>query len=176
MRPLAILPLPNGLTFNVVDVETANYDQATICQVGVINVVSGRILDEWATLVDPEDDFLSMFTGIHGIAEEHISDAPILPAIWDDLRSRVEGKVLIAHNTAFDRNALDRAADSYNLNRLKVTWRDSLSIARCAWPHMPGKHGLKNLTAQLGIRFTHHDALEDARAAAMVVLKAYGRI
>lgn len=158
----------------MVDVETANYSQATICQIGIVHVVGGRIQDEWSTLVDPEDDFFGMFTGIHGIAEEHILDAPLLPDIWGDLRNRVENRVLISHSH-FDRIALDKAADSYDLNRLNVLWHDSLSIARSAWPQMPGKHGLKNLAAQLGIRFTHHDALEDARAAAIVVLKAYGQ-
>ncbi len=173
MRARTLAPLPNGLTFNVVDVETANYDRATICQIGVVHVVNGRIRDEWSTLVDPEEEFTSRFTEIHGISTEQVMDAPVLPDIWNDLRNIVENQVLISHS-AFDRTALDKAADSYNLNRLRVRWYDSVKIARNAWPQMPGRHGLKNLAAQLDIRFRHHDALEDARAAAMVVLRAYG--
>ena len=174
MSPRVLTPLPNGLTFNVVDVETANHDRATICQIGVVQVVKGRIRDEWSTLVDPEDDFIGMFTGIHGVSRKHVLDAPILPDIWDNLRNRVEGRILISHS-AFDRTALDKAAGRYYLNKLDVDWRDSVYIARNAWPRMPGKHGLKNLADQLGIPLKHHDALEDARAAAIVVLKAYGQ-
>ncbi len=174
MKARTLAPLPDGLTFNVVDVETANYDRATICQIGVVQVISGRISDEWSTLVDPEEEFTGRFTEIHGIATEQVRDAPVLPDVWNDLRSIVENQVLISHS-AFDRTALDKAADSYDLGRLRVRWYDSVRIARSAWPQMPGKHGLKNLAARLDIRFNHHDALEDARAAAKVVLRAYGR-
>ena len=159
----------------MIDVETANHNQATICQIGVVSVMNGRIRGEWSMLVDPQDEFIWWFTKrIHGISSKHISNAPILPEVWDNLRSIVEGGVLISHSS-FDRTALDKAADRYYLSKLSVNWRDSADIARNAWPSMPGKHSLKNLAAQLGIQFRHHDALEDARAAAAVVLKAYGQ-
>ncbi len=175
MKPRKLPALPNGLTFNVIDVETANSNQATICQIGIVSVVDGSVRDEWATLVDPEDSFSGYLTGkIHGIAEEHILDAPTLPSVWSAMREIVEDQVLISH-THFDRTALDKAADRYYLNKLRVDWRDSLIIARDAWPTMPGKHGLKNLAARLDIQLRHHDALEDAWAAAVVVLKAYGQ-
>ena len=47
-------------------------------------------------------------------------------------------------------------------------------IARRAWPDRYGARGwgLKNVANDLGISFDHHDALEDARAAAEIVLHA----
>ena len=173
MKPQIIQPLPNGLTFNVIDVETANHDRA-ICQIGVVQVVSGSIRGEWSTLVNPEADFDPYHVDTHGIGEEKIRDAPILPDIWDDLRNLVDNHVLISHSP-YDRDALSKAAYRYDMNWLSVRWYDSVTIARNAWPKMPGKHSLKNLADQLGIQFDHHDALEDARAAAIVVLKAYGQ-
>ncbi|WP_342713966.1 hypothetical protein [Loktanella salsilacus] len=49
-----------------------------------------------------------------------------------------------------------------------------MTIARAAWPELKGNggHGLANLKQELGLDFDHHDAGEDARAAAMVVLRA----
>ena len=49
-----------------------------------------------------------------------------------------------------------------------------MAIARRAWPERRGNRGyrLATLAADLGISFRHHDALEDARAAAGVVLYA----
>ena len=38
------------LTFNVIDVETANADRASICQIGIIHVREGNIGDQWETL------------------------------------------------------------------------------------------------------------------------------
>ena len=175
MKPKILTPLPNGLTFNVIDVETANPKWATICQIGVVRVVNGRILDEWETLVDPETYFHWRNTKIHGISDYDVLDAPTLPDIWDELDRVVSGRLLISH-THFDRSALNKAAARYRMNRLNARWDDSCAIARNAWPNMPGGHNLKNLAKRLGIRFNHHDALEDARAAATVVLRAYGQI
>ena len=42
------------LTFNAIDVETANADRASICQIGIVHVRDGEIEDRWQTLVDPE--------------------------------------------------------------------------------------------------------------------------
>lgn len=47
-------------------------------------------------------------------------------------------------------------------------------VARRAWPELKGTggHGLASLKLHLGLIFEHHDAGEDARAAAEVVLRA----
>ncbi|WP_292069348.1 hypothetical protein [Marivita sp. XM-24bin2] len=53
-------------------------------------------------------------------------------------------------------------------------WCDSVGVARRAWPELKGNggHRLASLKAYLGLQFEHHDAEEDARAAAEVVLLA----
>ncbi|MCY4481086.1 MAG: hypothetical protein OXB97_14455 [Rhodospirillales bacterium] len=52
--------------------------------------------------------------------------------------------------------------------------KQDTSIARRAWPDDFGVRGwgLKNIANHLGIAFKHHDALEDAKAAAEIVLRA----
>jgi DNA polymerase-3 subunit epsilon len=53
-----------------------------------------------------------------------------------------------------------------------------VTIARKAWPEWLGQggHGLAHLKKQLALEFQHHDAGEDARAAAQVVLLAEERL
>lgn len=43
------------MQFVALDVETANADQASICQVGLVRFEGGDVADTWETLVDPED-------------------------------------------------------------------------------------------------------------------------
>ena len=64
-----------------------------------------------------------------------------------------------------------------NLNIPQWDWCDSVHVARAAWPELRGNggHGLASLKQHLGLEFDHHDAGEDARAAAEVVLRAEGR-
>lgn len=161
------------LTFNAIDVETANVDRASICQIGIVHVRDGAIVDQWQTLIDPEDWFDPMNVSIHGIDVADVRGSPTLPDVRRELRDRLRGSLLASH-TAFDRVAFERAMKRYELEQLKVTWIDSAVIARRAWPDRYGRrgYGLKNLAADLGIDFRHHVALEDARASAEIVLRA----
>lgn len=161
------------LTFNAVDVETANADRSSICQIGIVQVRDGKTVGQWQTLVNPQDWFDPWNVSIHGIDEPDVSDSPTLPEVWDDLCALLHGSVLVSH-TSFDRVAFARAITRYGLKKPDVTWLDSARIARRAWPKSYGQKGfgLKNIANDLGISFEHHDALEDARAAAEIVLRA----
>jgi len=161
------------LTFNSIDIETANTDPASICQIGIVHVRDGKIEDEWETLVNPEDCFNTWNVRIHGIGERDVRHSPILPEVHGELHDRLHGSVLVSH-TSFDSAALQRAMTKYDLEQLQVTWLDSAKIARRAWPESYGRrgYGLKNIAKDLEISFRHHNALEDARAAAEIVLRA----
>lgn len=161
------------LTFNAIDVETANADRASICQIGIVHVRDGKILDQWQTLVNPETWFDQWNTRIHGINESAVRQSPTLPKVRDELRARLRGSILVSH-TSFDRVAFERAMEKYHLEQLQATWLDSAKIVRLAWPESYGRsgYGLKNVARDLGISFVHHDAVEDARAAAEIVLHA----
>ncbi|MGQ4807048.1 hypothetical protein NKDENANG_00386 [Candidatus Entotheonellaceae bacterium PAL068K] len=91
----------------------------------------------------------------------------------DELRRRLRGSVLVSHS-AFDRVAFERAMMKYGLEQLQVTWLNSAAMARRAWPDKYSERGwgLKNIAEDFGISFQHHDALEDAKVAAEIVLRA----
>ena len=159
-----------GLTFNAIDVETANASRASICQIGVVHVVDGQVSDTWATLVDPEEPFDFRNVRIHGISEDEVQKSPTMPQVREELRRRLRGSYLVSH-TVFDRVAFERAMSKYRLEQLQVTWLDSAAIAKSAWPGN-GHWNLKALAARLGITFQHHDALEDARVVSEIILQA----
>ena len=161
------------LTFNSIDVETANADRASICQIGIVHVREGKIENQWQTLINPEAGFDTWNVSIHGIDESDVINSPTLPKVRAELHARLRRSVLVSH-TSFDRVAFERAMTRYDLEQLQVTWLDSARIARRAWPERYGQrgYGLKKIARDLDISFRHHDALEDARAAAEIVLRA----
>lgn len=160
-------------SFNAVDVETANMDRASICQIGIAQVRDGKLGNEWCTLVDPEDWFDGWNVSIHGIDREAVKGAPKLPDIHAELIGLLGGAVIASH-TSFDRVALERAFAKYDLPQLEAVWLDTAKVARRAWPDEFGRrgYGLKKLAQHFNIEFEHHDALEDAKAAAQILLKA----
>ena len=160
------------MNFVAIDVETANADMASICQIGLVKCENGTLSDEWKTYVDPEDYFDAFNVSIHGIDESVVKGAPKLPEIADVLRSYLEGTVGVCH-THFDRVAMCQATRRYGISEIECTWLDSARVARRAWKECAWKgYGLYNVCKILGYDFKHHDALEDAKAAAHILLAA----
>lgn len=160
------------MRFFAIDVETANADYSSICQIGIAKFQDGEVIDRWSTLVNPNDYFDSYNTSIHGISESEVEGAPTFDRIYVDLQTRLKGQITV-HHMPFDRVAINRACLRYDLTVIEARWLDSANIARRTWEEVAYKgYGLANLTKHLGIQFKHHDALEDAIAAAQVVHQA----
>ncbi|MCU9850498.1 hypothetical protein OEZ60_21160 [Defluviimonas sp. WL0024] len=83
---------------------------------------------------------------------------------------------LIQHS-GFDRRAIHGAYAAFGRESPRWRWGDSVRIARRAWPEFldNGGHGLAHLKQRPNLDFDHHDAGDDARAAALVVLHAERR-
>ena len=162
-----------NLTFNAIDVETANRTRASICQIGIAQVKVGKISRATSLLVNPEEPFESFQTSMHGINEDAVSEAETMLSIPPRLFRLIEGAPLASHSQ-FDRQALEKAASKYSLTMPEIRWLDTGSVARTAWPDRYDKSNwaLKKIAADLGITFLHHDAAEDARAAAEILLHA----
>jgi DNA polymerase III subunit epsilon len=161
--------------FSAIDVETANADMASICQIGIAHFRDGVTLKEWKTYVNPEDYFDEINISIHGIDESTVRDAPIFPEIADHIYGHLDDHTAVCH-THFDRVAILQASAKYGLRLPKCTWLDSARVARRAWPQFERKgYGLDSICSMLGYQYKHHDALEDAKAAAQVLLAATER-
>lgn len=158
--------------FVSIDVETANADMASICQVGVAKFSNGILVQEWASLIDPEDDFDGINIEIHGISEKDVKGKPTFPEIYDQLGSLLNNTLCVSH-THFDRVSISQILSRYELPGFDTTWLDSARVARRTWKEFAWKgYGLANICKNIGYEFKHHDALEDAKASGYVMLAA----
>lgn len=159
--------------FIAVDVETANSNTHSICQIGLAAVADDGQIDTTSILVDPEESFETFNTKLHGINQNTIEGAPTFKEALQKLRVTLERHPLVQHST-FDKGAFDAACAMAGVPILQANWSNSVTIARNAWPELKGNggHGLASLKNHLGLEFIHHDAKEDARAAAEIVLLA----
>ena len=165
---------PTGpFRFIALDVETAGKTNGGICQIGLCFVSGTGSLQTYSVLIDPEEPFESFNTELHGISAETVKGAETFPTVYAALFDVLNTHYLVQHST-FDEKALTSACARYGLPMLTSHWTDSVKIARQAWPTLKnaGGHGLANLKKHLGLEFHHHDAGEDARASATVILKA----
>ncbi len=178
-RVMAACGLPSfpagPFRFFALDVETANHNRGSICQVGVACVRPDNSIDTWVTLVDPQTETWQ-FSYLHGITNAMVQDAPTISAVISALDGVLQGQTVYQHS-GFDRSAVRAACQHLGREEPTWDWQNSVSVARRAWPELKGNggHGLGFLKTHLGLQFMHHDAGEDARAAAEVVLMAeYG--
>lgn len=157
------------MRFAAIDVETANANMSSICQIGIACFEQGQLLDEWKSYVDPEDWFDPVNISIHGIDENVVKGAPVLPALSDEIYCRLDDQVSVCH-THFDRVAVKLAFEKYNSRVPRCTWLDSARVARRTWEQFARSgYGLVNVCSHIGYEYTPHDALEDAKAAASVL-------
>lgn len=159
--------------FVALDVETANRQHSSICQIGLAMVAANGDIETVSILVDPEQGFEHFNVNLHGIDETTVKGALSFEKALQILRPFLERHVLVQHSS-FDKQAFNAASNVYGVPELRATWVDSVQIARKAWPELKGNggHGLASLKSHLDLKFEHHDAEEDARAAAEVVLLA----
>lgn len=109
---------------------------------------------------------------IHGITEDRVQGAPHFAELHAWLCGRISGEVVACH-THFDRVALAQACGRDGLAPLPCNWLDTAKVARRAWSQFARSgYGLANLAQHFGISFRHHDALDDARAAGLILLRA----
>lgn len=158
--------------FVAIDVETANPDMSSICQVGLAKFTEGKIDDEWKSYVDPKDYFHPINISIHGIDKSTIKGAPTLDEIHEKLCSFLESQIVVCH-THFDRVSIQQAFEKNKLMNPNCTWLDSARVARRTWEEFAWRgYGLGNICEKIGYEFLHHDALEDAKAAGNIILAA----
>jgi DNA polymerase-3 subunit epsilon len=161
-----------SISFAAIDVETANADLASICQIGVVTFSDGKAIDHWQSLIDPEDEFDAINVSIHGIDDTTVRGAPRFCDVASTVARMIADQIVASH-MAFDRLALARVYDKYELAQIPCRWIDTARVCRRAWKQFSQRgYGLGDVAAHCGITFQHHEAVEDARAAGEVLLRA----
>ena len=160
------------MNFVAIDVETANSDMASICQIGIAKFEKGILVEEWVSLLNPEDYFHFINVGIHGIDKSDVADAPIFSEVLDELKYFLDNAVCVCH-THFDRVSIAKVFQKHSIAPLNIQWLDSARVARRTWEEFAWSgYGLANVCQKIGYEFNHHNALEDAKASGQVLLAA----
>jgi len=110
----------NDVSFAVVDVETTggSYSQGhRVTEIAVVELRGGKIVDEYSTLVNPGRYIPSFIQKLTSITDEMVCSAPYFDEIADEVHRRLEGRVFVAHNAAFDQGFLNQASERCSIKR-----------------------------------------------------------
>jgi DNA polymerase-3 subunit epsilon len=108
---------------------------------------------------------------VHGIKPEMVKDAPGFDVFYPRIKPLIEGGIIAAHNTSFDVDCIRDVLTVYGIPIPSFEHICTCELAEKAFPGLDS-YRLKSVSIFLGYKFKHHDAGEDALAAANIILKA----
>lgn len=171
----AARPTPlSDVRFAVVDVETTGSTPARgdrIIEIAVIEVLGGRVVNDFCTLINPGVGISPWITRLTGICDDIVVDAPRFADVSDHVRDLLTGRVFVAHNVGFDWRFV---SEEMRRSRAVMPTGPRLCTVRLAKYAVPGlrRRGLDSVTRYYGVEVHgRHRAGGDARATAEVLIR-----
>lgn len=154
----------NEKNFTIVDVETTGGSPFfnRVIEIGLLRVEKAEVVEEYKTFLNPDMEIPEFITKMTGISNEDVQRAPRFEDIAEEVISKFEGNIFVAHNSQFDYGFLKeefrRANLAFNLPQL-CTVRLSRALYK--------EHKHHNLTAIIE-RYNfecenRHRAFDDAK-------------
>ncbi|MFF2017449.1 3'-5' exonuclease [Paenibacillus sp. NPDC058177] len=162
------------MDFTAIDFETANASRSSACALGLVEVRGGLITAEHSWLIDPQQRFDGWNIAIHGITPSMVAGQPTFSELWPTLEPLLQGQIIVAHNASFDMSVLRYCLDGAYLDYPVFQYLCTYVLGKKMLGDLPS-HKLNVISDHFDIPLKHHDALDDARAAASILLKLMER-
>ena len=152
-----------------IDIETTglNEERDAIIEIGAVKFKGRRVEDEWSSLVNPNKHIPEFISGLTGISDAEVRNAPRFREIAEELEAFVGDVPVVGHNVRFDLSFLQKAG-LFQYNEVI----DTYELASVLMP-TASRYNLGALGKQLGILLpATHRALDDAK----VTMAAFNRL
>ena len=152
-----------------IDIETTGLSEErdAIIEIGAVKFKGHRVEAEWSTLVNPNRHIPEFVSGLTGINDVEVRNAPHFQEVAEKLEAFVGNTPVVGHNVRFDLGFLQRAG-LFHYNEVV----DTYELAAVLMP-TASRYNLGALGKQLGILLpATHRALDDAK----VTMAAFNRL
>ncbi|WP_026966037.1 exonuclease domain-containing protein [Algoriphagus terrigena] len=157
------------MEFAIVDIETTGGSPAGggITEIAVVVHDGEEIVREFQTLINPGQSIPSYITGLTGIDNSMVRDAPTFDEIAEELWDLLEGRVFVAHSVNFDYGFIREAF--LKLGReFKPPKLCTVRLSRKAYPGLTS-YSLGRICENQKIPIlARHRAMGDAKATAIL--------
>ena len=151
-----------------IDVETTGIspEKERIIEIGAFRPETGEV---FRTLISPGRPLPEKITGLTGITDEMLVDAPQEREAIRQLLEFLHGDtILLGHNISFDHSFLVQAIRRCGFSEPAFQGIDTLKLSRVLCPELPNKK-LETMVAHFGLTNERaHRAFEDARVTVEV--------
>lgn len=173
------LSLPwSEYTFVAFDTETSGAYPlgADIVEFGAVKWRSGKVIEEYQTLLKPNFEMTPFIISIHGITNEMVANAPKMSEKISEITSFLKDSVIMAHHAPFDMGFLTADLEKNKLPLLTEPVVCTSLLSRNVIKESPN-HKLQTLIKFLNLhQGDAHRALDDAKACLEVGLECFRRM
>lgn len=155
--------------YAIVDIETTGgyADNHRVTEVAIIHHDGMQVTGRYQTLINPGRRVPLFITGLTGITNEMVRDAPLFEDVAEEIHEQLREKIFVAHNAHFDygflRSELEQAGIRWSAKRLCT-----VKLSRKIFPGLDS-YSLGRLAESLGITIEdRHRAGGDAEATARI--------
>lgn len=155
------------MDFVAIDFETANSFRGSPCEVALVRVRSGEIVETYETFLH-QQEFDSFHTSLHGISPKTVAAAPTFEQVWPEVRSFIGDDPLVAHSAAFDTGVIRDSLGQQEIGK-PIQYFCTVVLARqlIALP----SYRLPWVADALGVEFAEtHRSLPDSMAVVNILL------
>lgn len=157
-------------SFISIDIETTGLDENrdAIIEIAAVKFKGNRVENEWSSLINPNRHIPEFISGLTGIDDAMVRQAPQLRDITHELEAFVGDSPIVGHNVRFDLGFLQKKIPfSYN----EVI--DTYELAAVLLPNA-SRYNLGALGKELGILLpATHRAMDDARVTMAVLNRLF---
>lgn len=149
----------------MLDLETTggSATQDRITEIAMVRVENGAVTARWSSLVNPGQPIPPFIESLTGINDAMVAEAPRFVEVMPQVKTLLQGAVLVAHNVRFDHGFLahemERAGDLLNVQTLCT-----VRLSRKLYPQHKS-HGLDAISQRHGLHNeARHRAMGDVDA------------
>jgi DnaQ family exonuclease/DinG family helicase, putative len=158
------------MRFAILDLETTGHQaDDEIIQIGIVVLNEElSVADTFSSFVRPAKAIPSFITGLTGITDEMVKDAPVLEDVLPEVVKLLGDAILVAHNVGFDAHFLNRELDRCGYSPFTGRRLDTVDMLRMLYPTLPS-YQLSAVSEAFGIEHERaHQADSDAEATALL--------
>ncbi len=156
--------------YSIVDIETTGSKAGVgrITEIAIYVMEGHELVDEFATLINPECTIPTYISRLTGITDDMVADAPRFFEVARRIVEITDHTIFVAHNAPFDYNFLKKEFENLGYDYV----RDVLCTVRLSRKIIPGHptYSLGRLCDALGIPLSNrHRAAGDAHATVLLL-------
>lgn len=155
----------------VFDIEVLNQDPASLCAIGIVEIVDQQVVSTYYSLIKPKNlSFDPYRFRVHQIRPQSLYKEKTFVQVWKDIHHYFENTIVVSHDIQGDMMNLRAALKQHHLTYPCLMMSCTNVLAHLVYPELQ-KYNLKELSQMNGFEFQAHHALEDAKACAYLLMQ-----